>query len=200
MKKIILALTLPLALGACSSLKYTSGVELKAPSFDGDKVKEGDVVRYPEWYQTSSDKDDTIEAVASEYSKDFQFAVDKAMLSAKRELASEYSSYVSSMMKDFSQEIGATSDTVREIDRTTKLLVAQVNLIGVKRNHFEVRHEKDGYRAFVKLSYTAGDANKLLVEAIKRNNQLNAKANASKAFKEMEESIRSTTSQEGIPQ
>lgn len=195
MKKIILALTLPLALGACSSFKYNTGVELKAPSFDGDRVKQGDVVRYPDWYNTNDKREDTLYSVASEYSNDFQFAVDKAMLSAKRELASEYSSYVNSMMKDFSQEIGATSSTVREIDRTTKLIVAQVNLVGVKRDNFEVRHEKDGYRAFVKLSYTTGEANKILVEAIKRNNQLNAKANASKAFKELEESVQATIPQ-----
>ncbi len=195
MKKIILALTLPLALGACSSFKYNTGVELKAPSFDGDRVKQGDVVRYPEWYTETSKTEDTLYSVASEFSKDFQFAVDKSMLSAKRELASEYSSYVSSMMKDFSQEIGATGDTVREIDRTTRMLVAQVNLVGVKRENFEVRHEQSGYRAFVKLSYTTGEANKILIEAIKRNNQLNAKANASKAFKELEESVQATIPQ-----
>lgn len=199
MKKLILVTAIPLSLIGCGTFKYNTGVELSAPSFDGGKVKEGDVVKYPSWYTTGVKSNDALHAVASEYAKDFQFAVDKAMLSAKRELASEYSSYVSSMMKDFSQEIGATSDVIREIDRTTRLIVAQVNLIGVKRDNMEVRHEKEGYRAFVKLSYTTSEANKILVEAIRRNNQLNAKARASQSFKELEESVKTIIPQ-GVQQ
>lgn len=48
-------------------------------------------VDYPKWYTESPKKDDeAIYGVGSEYSNDFQFSVDKAMLSAKRELASNY--------------------------------------------------------------------------------------------------------------
>lgn len=194
MKKLILAASIPLALTACGSFKYTNGIELSGPSWS--KASEGDEVRYPKWYKKEEDKsDDKLFGVASEFATDFQFAVDKTMLSAKRELAAQYSSYVSSMMKDFSEEVGASGSIVREIDRTTKLLVAQVNLIGVKREQFEVRHEKGGYRAFVKLSYTTSDANKVLIDAIKRNHQLNARANKSQAFKELEQSVQNVQPQ-----
>jgi len=194
MKKLILAAAIPLALTACGSFKYTNGIELSTPTWS--KAEEGDEVKYPKWYKKDEDKSgDKLFGVASEYSSDFQFAVDKTMLSAKRELAAQYSSYISSMMKDFSEEVGASGSVVREIDRTTKLLVAQVNLIGIKREQFEVRHEKSGYRAFVKLSYTTSEANKVLVDAIRRNQQLNARANKSQAFKELEESVRNTNPQ-----
>ena len=193
MKKLILAASIPLALTACGTFKYTNGIELSTPTWS--KAEEGDEVRYPKWYKKEEKGDDKLYGVASEYSSDFQFAVDKTMLSAKRELAAQYSSYISSMMKDFSEEVGASGSVVREIDRTTKLLVAQVNLIGIKREQFEVRHEKSGYRAFVKLSYTTSEANKVLVDAIRRNQQLNARANKSQAFKELEQSVQNVQPQ-----
>jgi hypothetical protein len=116
-----------------------------------------------------------------------QFAVDKAMLSAKRELASNFSSHVTSMMKDYAIEVGETdSGLIREIDRTTKLVVNKVNLVGVQRTNFLIVHAPNGYRAFVKLKYVTDDSNKLLVDEIKKNKQLNAKLQASKSFKEME--------------
>ena len=128
--------------------------------------------------------------VASEYSKDFQFAVDKATLSAKRELASNFSSHVESMMKDYVSEVGeADQSTIQEINRTTKLVVARVNLIGVQRTNYKVVHEKEGYRAFIKLRYAADESNRLLVQEVRKNRKLNAKLESSKAFKELEQSI-----------
>lgn len=189
MKKLLLV-AIPLTLFGCSSIKYNTGVELTAPSFSKKEASSGDIVAYPAWYSDTQPNNDKLYAVGSEFSKDFQFAVDNAMLAAKRELASQYSSHVSAMMKNFSQQIGETGDVIKEVDQTTRLLIAQVNMIGVKREGFEVRHERNGYRAFVKLSYTTSEANKLLVEAVKRNRQLNAKANASQAFRELEENVR----------
>ena len=75
---------------------------------------------------------------------------------------------------------------VREIDRTTKLVVNKVNLVGVQRTNFLITYAPGGYRAFVKLRYATDDSNKLLIEEIKKNKALNAKLQASKSFKEME--------------
>jgi hypothetical protein len=94
------------------------------------------------------------------------------------------------MLKDYAAEVGDLDSTVvREIDRTTKMVVSQVNLVGVQRTQYRVQHEKDGYRAFVKLRYATDDSNKLLIQEIKRNRQLNAKLQASKSFKELESSV-----------
>jgi hypothetical protein len=87
-------------------------------------------------------------------------------------------------------EIGdADASTVQEINRTTKMIVSKVNLIGVQRTNFKVVHEKDGYRAFVKLKYNADQSNKLLVSEIKKNRKLAAKLESSKAFRELEDTI-----------
>ena len=189
MKKTLVILPLVLAMTACSSLKYEAGMEFKAPEFGGGDQQ--DEVAYPDWYTDTPKKDDqALYAVASEYSKDFQFSVDKAMLSAKRELASNFSSHIDGMMKDFSAELGdVDSSTVNDINRTTKLVISRVNLVGVQRVNFKVVHEKAGYRSFVKLRYATDESNRLLLNEIKRNRKLSAKLEASKSFKELEESV-----------
>ena len=189
MKKTLVILPLVLAMTACSSLKYEAGMEYKAPEFGGGDQQ--DEVAYPDWYTDTPKKDDqALYAVASEYSKDFQFSVDKAMLSAKRELASNFSSHIDGMMKDFSAELGdVDSSTVNDINRTTKLVISRVNLVGVQRVNFKVVHEKAGYRSFVKLRYATDESNRLLLNEIKRNRKLSAKLEASKSFKELEESV-----------
>ena len=189
MKKTLVILPLVLAMTACSSLKYEAGMEFKAPEFGGGGQQ--DEVAYPDWYTDTPKKDDqALYAVASEYSKDFQFSVDKAMLSAKRELASNFSSHIDGMMKDFSAELGdVDSSVVNDINRTTKLVISRVNLVGVQRVNFKVVHEKAGYRSFVRLRYATDESNRLLLNEIKRNRKLSAKLEASKSFKELEETV-----------
>lgn len=189
MKKTLVILPLVLAMTACSSMKYETGLEFKAPEFGGGGQQ--DEVAYPNWYTDTPKKDDqALYAVASEYSKDFQFSVDKAMLSAKRELASNFSSHIDGMMKDFGAELGdVDSSVVNDINRTTKLVISRVNLVGVQRVNFKVVHEKAGYRSFVKLRYATDESNRLLLNEIKRNRKLSAKLEASKSFKELEESV-----------
>ena len=112
------------------------------------------------------------------------------MLSAKRELASNFSSHVEAMFKDFTSELGdVDSSTANDINRTTKLLVSRVNLVGVQRTGFKVVHEKAGYRAFVKLKYSADLSNKLILEQIQRNAKLKAKLESTEKFQELEDSI-----------
>jgi hypothetical protein len=183
MKKTFVMLPLVLALTACGSLKY--GVELESKSPFASSPKTGDEVKYPSWY-TEKYKDGALYAVASEYSKDMQFAVDKATLSAKRNLASNFSSHVNAMMKDYATEVGDDSSVMREIDRTTKLIVNKVNLIGIQKTNFKIQHEKEGYRAWIQLRYSVDDTNKLLMAEIKRNRQLETKLSASKSFRELE--------------
>jgi len=189
MRKLFVMVPLVLSLTACGSMKMQSGVELESKNPFASSGKTGDEVKYPSWYvQKNNDK--ALYSVATEYSKDMQFAVDKASMSAKRELASNYSSYVSSLMKDYSAEVGGlNADVVREIDRTTKMIVAQVNLIGVQRTNLEIRHENEGYRAYVMMRYVTDESNKILLNEVRKNRQLNHKLSGSKAFRELESQV-----------
>jgi ribosomal protein S13 len=180
-----IALPLIISLSACSSLPESNGV-----TKENDRMFSNEV-NYPDWYVEGGGKDKSgIYAVGSEYSKNFQFSVDKSMLSAKRELAANFSSYVSAMMKDFTFESGATEDIAStDIDRTTKMVVARINLVGVQRTHFKVVHEGKGYRTFVKLRYSTDESNKLLMAEIRKNQMIYARLKSSKSFQELEAEV-----------
>ena len=187
MKKLLILLPIVALMGGCA-MKYNTGVEIES----GGKRMFSNEVNYPKWYTENVKKDsEGIYAVASEYSRDFQFAVDKAMLSAKRELAGNFSSYVSAMMKDFATESGMTgSDVARaDLERTTKMVIGRVNLVGVQRTNFKVVHENSGYRAFVQVRYSEDQSNRILMNEIRRNQALYARFKASKAFQELENEV-----------
>ena len=96
------------------------------------------------------------------------------------------------MFKEFTAEVGeADGEVVREIERVTKKVIKDVNLVGVERTHFKVQHDKNGgYRAWVQLRYSVDESNKILMAEIKRNRQLNAKLQATQAFKELQDEIK----------
>jgi len=185
MKKVLIVLPLVIAMTACSSFKHRTSVELESPKL----FTKDNEVQYPDWYVTGAESDDKgIYSVASEYSSDFQFSVDKSMLSAKRELAANFSSYISAMMKDFATESG-DSVARADLDRTTKMIVSRINLIGVQRTNFKVVHERNGYRAFVKLRYSVDESNRLLMAEIRKNQALYAKFRSSDSFKELDAEV-----------
>jgi hypothetical protein len=180
MKKLFFASLALVTLTACSS------VPNKMPDVAGQQVS------YPTWYTTDTPPgSDALYAVATEYSRDMQFAVDKATLSAKRQLAANYSSHISAMMKDFVAEVGDDPELMKDISRTTKLVVAQVNLIGVQRTNFQVNRENAGYRAYVRLRYSVDESNRILMQEISRNRALQTKLESSQSFRELEDSVNS---------
>lgn len=189
-KKLIAVMIASLLATGCGSVKYTTGFEMSSETTK--KAEPGVEVSYPKWYNAElADDDGNLYAVATEYSKDMQFAIDKATLSAKRDLAANFSSHTSAMMKDYATEVGDLDTAViREIDRTTKLVVAQVNMIGVQRTNMSLIYAGDGgYRAYVKLRYVPDQANKILLQEVWKNEKLKAKFQSSKRFKELESSV-----------
>ena len=193
MKKSLFAVAaVVVLLSACGSTPPKTSVD--SASLFGKGAKSGDTIRVPQWYYEVP-KDEALYSVSSEYSADLQFAVDKSMLSAKRELAGKYSSYISAMMKDFTAEIGNADGVNRDIERTTKLLVAQVNLVGIQRPNFEIRHEGRGFRTFVQLRYSLDDSNRLLIEKIQNDKKLEMALRKSAAFRELEESVNKVNKQ-----
>ena len=183
MEKLLCYIVVPfvISLSACSTIK-------DGPSVSETKMFSNEV-DYPKWYADAPKKDDSaIYGVGTEYSNDFQFSVDKAMLSAKRELASNYSSYTSAMMKDFAVESGVLGKGVAnaDIERTTRLIVSKVNLVGVQRINFMTVKEGSGFRTFVRLRFSADESNKIMLAEVQRNAALYAQLRASKSFRELD--------------
>ena len=193
MLKVMCYVALPLivSLSACSNLPESNGV-----TKENDRIFTNEV-NYPDWYTVGGGKDkEGIYAVGSEYSNNFQFSVDKAMLSAKRELAANFSSYISAMMKDFTTESGVTGDIAsNDLDRTTRMIISRINLVGVQRTQFKVVHEGKGYRSFVKLRYSTDESNKLLMAELRKNQQLYTRFQASKSFKELDDQVKQIEAQ-----
>ncbi len=146
----------------------------------------------PEWYLKLPKDTSNLYASGSSTSPDIQLAMDKAVLMAKRSLADRINSQLSSKMKDFITETGQGSDTgiLSEIERVTTNLITNVNVSGYSQNDAKVVQQGSNYRAFVLLQHPNGNANRVLVEEVKKSPELNSKLRASKAFKELEEDIK----------
>jgi len=93
----------------------------------------------PDWYRQPIVKPGYLVSAGTDRSADMQFALDKAVLSAKSGLAAQVNSAVSASIKSFIAESGDPVDPVveREIEKVAKDVVAEVSLAG----HRIVQHE-----------------------------------------------------------
>ena len=140
------------------------GTISKVNPFDNGMTKidksRGDKI--PEWFLEPEDGDQKfITAVATETSKDMQFAIDKAMMVAKVQLASKLKTDVESLTRSSSVESGfGIKDVEEETDRVQQTRVRQA--IGFyKRERLDVFKEKGGYRAYVMLKIKVDEARRL---------------------------------------
>lgn len=149
----------------CSSLPWSKKEEPKP-------VVVNNVPNTPEWFyatEASGDKDITV--TATDVSKDMQFAIDKATLNAKIQLAERLKSDVDSLMRESSTESGyGVKDVEKEIDRVSKVRISQA--IGFfKRDKLAVIKEGDHYRAFVMFKLSLEDARRLTHKSDSKNRE-----------------------------
>jgi hypothetical protein len=164
MKKVMLVAMIAAALTGCGT---TSLVEKKAEWVQGsDKV---DLSMAPEWFTMHLANDGShIFATSTEYSADYQFAIDKAMLAAKANLAAQVNNRIQMDTSTFIAEEGNGTDiddVERKTQRTTTSKVDSTSIVGYKRDKIEVRREGRGFRVFVRLVYDYTDNNKVLQNA-----------------------------------
>lgn len=126
----------------------------------------------PEWFTMHLANDKShIFATATEYSGDYQFAIDKTMLAAKANLAEQVSNRMKASTKSYVGEEGNATeadDIDRKTERTTEAIVDTTLLVGYKRDKIEIRREGRGYRVFVRLVYDYTDNNPLLQDVNRR--------------------------------
>jgi len=118
-------------------------------------------------------------------------AIDKSELNAKRALADRLGSLISSKLKTFTSETGVGGDVavIGEVDRVTTNLITEVNVAGYKRIKSKIISEGKTFRSYVLLRYPLGEANKIVIDQIKRSKLLDAKLRASQGFKELEKEV-----------
>ncbi len=193
--KIALCTLATAVVAACSSPKPGSPEYVRKQEEEQQKTAvkkvEAAISKTPSWYVQPSQDANAIYTTGTESSPDMQMAMDMAVLSAKRALAFQLGAKTSAMMKDFAGQTGTGGDAevVREIDRVTKSVAADINLAGFIREKSEIIAEGKSYRAFVLIRYPIGESNKVVADQIKKSKVLDSKLRASKAFQDLEQEI-----------
>jgi hypothetical protein len=149
------------------------------------------ISKAPVWYTTPPVDITVIFQVASETSPDLQRSMDKAVMTAKSQLASKLGDRASQKIRDFATETGTVNDEqiMRTIETTRQSVALDINVAGYVLEKSEVVQEGNRYRSYVLLRYPLGENNKVIVAQVKKNAVLDGKLRASKAFEELEREI-----------
>jgi hypothetical protein len=172
MKKFFIMTTIALALVGCASDK-TKLVEL--PTSKG----------VPEWFASEPPKSEKeIIVTATDSSRNMQFAIDKAMMNARVELANRINVKIESLVKEQLTEDGAGNmkDVNREVERVSKQVTNQTLSMYTREKLF-VAKEDEGFRAYVMLKIDV-DQGRRLVDS----NRKSPKDSKDK-FKELDDSV-----------
>lgn len=171
MKTIYIMMALVAALTGCASTTTTKMV----------KTEEAKPNTVPDWFAADNLYPNSIIVTATDISPDMQFAIDKAMMNARVEMANRIQTKIESLVKESMNENRNTREVNREVERVSKQVTNQ-RLANYTREKLTVVKEPEGYRVFVMLKITLDESRKLISET--RSN----KDTASK-FKELDDSI-----------
>ena len=187
---IIMSTTAIGLLAACSSDPLTES--LSSQDKQRAAVVEQQVDNIPDWVMELPESEEAFYSVGTAVSSDLQLSIDKSTLAAKRTLADRIGGELSTQIKSFVTELGeqGTSDVIMiEIEQATKNVVANVNVAGYNPVNIEIIPEGIVFRTYVLLEYPVGSANDILIEQVRKNRALYARIRASKAFRELEDSV-----------
>lgn len=141
----------------------------------------------PEWYTAPPEDPNHVFVAQSATSQKMQVAVDKAMTSARGEMATNLETQVNEMNKSFTEEI---NDEMRQQFVETQKTITSRLLRGTSAAKRKILEQDNGtYRAFVLMDMPIGKAAKELMSKVKQNEEMYTRFRASQAFKEMEKAI-----------
>ena len=181
MKKLLSCLAL-VALVGCSS----TGVKIAEGNKTIDTTKPP-TVDMPAWYLEVPREEAALYATASETSADLQFSIDRALMSAKRELAFKLENEVSQKFRDYTAENGSgeTGTISKDTERLTISNSKFVNLVGIERVRTHVVREGNRYRAFVLVRYSLDASNKIHANYMAKHRQRDARERLDKFEEEL---------------
>lgn len=180
-----------LVLGACSSNDTAEMILTDPVKYNTEKV-ETQVDLIPDWYLKHPTDNESIYASGTAVTPDLQLAVDIAILNAKTTLADRINGRLSSKTKSFITRIGSNdldAAVAQDIQKVTTNLIADVDVAGYAVEQKEVVQDGPQYRAYVLLEYSDAEANKIIVNRLRKDNMLLDKIKATTAYKDLEESV-----------
>ena len=189
MKNIALIATSALVLGACSN---NTASLLKDP-VEYNKIKvENQIENIPAWYVEHPKDENNIYSSGTSVTPDMQLSVDIAILNAKTTLADRINGRLSSKTKQFIKRIGSNdldAAVAQDVQKATTNLIADVDVAGYSVDKSKIVQDGPQYRAYVLLTYSDKEANKIIVNRLRKERMLLDKLQATVAYKDLEESV-----------
>lgn len=189
-KLISSVVAIAIGLGACQTNKesITSNPQIV---YQTNTVSQ-QVEQIPEWYLNIPSAEDTIYSSGSAKAPDLQLAVDIAIMNAKTTLADRINGKLDSMTKSFVAKIGSDdldTSVLNEIEKTSKNVIASVDVAGYVVDKSDITQEGTQYRAYVLLAYNSEEATKMMMNRMKRDRMIYSRIRSTEAWKELEEEV-----------
>jgi len=199
MKKVMLLGAVAM-LGACSSNKVVETAMTVPPNSIVDtstyvyksKVVNEQIEVMPDWFKKMPESETAIYSTGTAATSDLQLSIDLAVLNAKTTLADRINGRVRSQTKSFVAKIGNEeigSSVLSEVERATKNIIADVDVAGYKVSETEIVSNGPKYRAYVLLEYSDKEANKIILNRLRKDRMLLSKIRSTKAWEELDNSV-----------
>jgi hypothetical protein len=197
-----------LALGACSSNKVVETMNTIPPN----SIADAEVYQYktkavteqievmPDWFKKMPESDTAIYSTGTAATTDLQLSVDLAVLNAKTTLADRINGRVRSQTKSFVAKIGneETASVLSEVEKATKNIIADVDVAGYKVSETEVVTNGPKYRAYVLLEYSDKEANKIIMNRLRKDRMLVSKIKSTKAWQELDDVVSEVENKDAV--
>ena len=189
-KLISSVVAIAIGLGACQTNKESITANPQIVYQTNTVSKQ--IEQIPEWYLNIPSADDTIYSSGSARAPDLQLAVDIAIMNAKTTLADRINGKLDSMTKSFVAKIGSTdldTSVLTEIEKTSKNVIASVDVAGYVVDKSDITQEGTQYRAYVLLAYNSEEATKMMMNRMKRDRMIYSRIRSTEAWKELENEV-----------
>mgnify|MGYP005631174123 CR=1 FL=1 len=199
MKKVMLLGAVAM-LGACSSNKVVETAMTVPPNSIVDtstyvyksKVVNEQIEVMPDWFKKMPESNTAIYSTGTAATSDLQLSIDLAVLNAKTTLADRINGRVRSQTKSFVAKIGNEeigSSVLSEVEKATKNIIADVDVAGYKVSETEIVSNGPKYRAYVLLEYSDKEANKIILNRLRKDRMLLSKIKSTRAWEELDNSV-----------
>lgn len=199
MKYIIPLLSTAVILSACANnnVEPLNDVPPDAIIDKGTYVYKADAVKeqvreIPDWFMQAPESDEAIYSTGTAATADLQLSVDLAIMNAKTTLADRINGRLSSSMKSFIAKIGdeqVGASVLSEVEKATKNIIADVDVAGYKVKESHIISSGLKYRAYVLLEYSDKEANKIIMNRLRKDRMIYSAVRSTKAWKELDQSV-----------
>ena len=189
-KLISSVVAIAIGLGACQTNKESITANPQIVYQTNTVSKQ--IEQIPEWYLNIPSAEDTFYSSGSARAPDLQLAVDIAIMNAKTTLADRINGKLDSMTKSFVAKIGSDdldTSVLTEIEKTSKNVIASVDVAGYVVDKSDITQEGTQYRAFVLIAYNSEEATKIMMNRMKRDRMIYSRIRSTEAWKELEDEV-----------